>query len=76
MVAQSEQLDYFLNVVLRNYCRTAEENDILYDEMTDLRECLETLFRENADLRWRLKEAGIDAPASAFVTEEELANLA
>lgn len=69
------KLDYFLDVVMRNYCRTAEENDILYEEMADLNECLMRLYQENADLRFKLKEAGIEVPPSDFVTAEQLADL-
>ena len=74
MAATKEtQLDYFMDVVLRNYCRAAEECEVLYEEMKDMRECLMILFQENADLRFRLKEAGIEAPISNFVTAEEAA---
>jgi cell division septum initiation protein DivIVA len=59
METNETQLDYFLNVVLRNYCRTAEENDILYQEMDDLKTELSSLYQQNADLRFRLNEAGI-----------------
>jgi hypothetical protein len=69
------QLDYFMDVVLRNYCRASEENDILYEEMTDLKECLMTLYQENADLRFRMKQAGIEAPPSNFIAPEEIADL-
>ena len=69
------QLDYFMDVVLRNYCRASEENDLLYEEMVDLKECLMKLYQENADLRFKCKEAGIEVPPSDFVTAEELAEL-
>ena len=69
------QLDYFMDVVLRNYCRSSEENDLLYEEMVDLKECLATLFQENADLRFKLQEAGIEVSPSNFVSAEELAEL-
>jgi hypothetical protein len=69
------QLDYFMDVVLRNYCRASEENDLLYEEMVDLKECLLTLYQENADLRFKLREAGIEVPPSNFVSAEELAEL-
>lgn len=65
------QLEYFMDVVLRNYCRAAEENDILYDELEDLKGCLATLFKENADLRFRLKSAGMEVPASEVMALEE-----
>lgn len=61
------QQDYVMDVLLRNYCRTAEENDILYEEMEDLRNTLKALFQENADIRFRLVQAGIEVPPSEFV---------
>lgn len=72
---QTTQLDYFMDVVLRNYCRASEENDLLYEEMTDLKECLMTLYQENADLRFRLQQAGLEVPPSNFVTAEEMAEI-
>jgi hypothetical protein len=69
------QLDYFMDVVLRNYCRASEENEILYEEMTDLKEAMMVLYQENADLRFRLKQAGIEAPPSNFIDAEEMAEL-
>ena len=72
-VTKDTQLDYFMDVVLRNYCRAAEECEIVYEEMADLRNCLSILFQENADLRFRLKEAGLEVPLSNFVSAEELA---
>lgn len=69
------QLDYFLDVVLRNYCRASEENDLLYQEITDLKDCLVKLFQENADLRFKLQEAGIEVPPSDFVSAEEMAEI-
>jgi hypothetical protein len=69
------QLDYFMDVVLRNYCRASEENDLLYEEMVDLKECLCKLYQENADLRFKLQEVGIEVPPSDFVSAEELAEL-
>ena len=75
-IKQNEgKLDYFMDVVLRQYCRAAEENDILYEEAEDLRECLATLFTENADLRFLLVNAGIEVPPSDFVSSEELAEI-
>jgi hypothetical protein len=71
---QQTQLDYFMDVLLRNYCRTAEENEFLYDELTELRSVVTTLFHENSELRFLLTDAGVEAPSSAFVTEEELAH--
>ena len=71
----ANQLDYFMDVVLRNYCRASEENDLLYEEMTDLKECLTVLYQENADLRFKCKNAGIEVPASNFVCAEALAEL-
>jgi hypothetical protein len=72
-VTKDTQLDYFMDVVLRNYCRAAEECEFLYEEAEDLRNCLSILFQENADLRFRLTEAGLDVPPSSFVTAEEAA---
>lgn len=72
-VTKDTQLDYFMDVVLRNYCRAAEECEIVYEEMAGLRECLSILFQENSDLRFRLKESGIEVPLSNFVSAEELA---
>ena len=69
------QLDYFMDVVLRNYCRASEENDLLYEEMVDLKDCLFRLYQENADLRFKLKELGVEVPPSDFVNAEELAEL-
>ena len=69
------QLDYFMDVVLRNYCRASEENDLLYEEMVDLKDCLFKLYQENADLRFKLKELGVEVPPSDFVSAEELAEL-
>lgn len=69
------QLDYFMDVVLRNYCRASEEVDLLYEEISDLKECLTTLYQENADLRFQLKQAGIEVPPSDFVSAEELAEI-
>jgi hypothetical protein len=69
------QLDYFMDVVLRNYCRASEENDILYEEMTDLKEAMMVLYQENADLRFLLKQAGIEAPPTNFISAEEIAEL-
>ena len=69
------QLDYFMDVILRNYCRASEENDLLYEEMIDLKECLMKLYQENADLRFRLREAGIEVPPSDFVSAEQLAEI-
>lgn len=70
-VKNETQLDYFMDVVLRQYCRASEECEVLYGEMQDMRNCLSILFQENADLRFRLTEAGIEAPISNFVTAEE-----
>ena len=64
-----------MDVVLRNYCRASEEVDVLYNEIADLKDCLSTLFQENADLRFRLNEAGIEAPPTDFVSAEELAEI-
>lgn len=76
MPAKSEtQLDYFMDVVLRNYCRSAEENDLLFEENADLKDCLMKLYQENADLRFKLQEAGITVEPSDFVTAEELAEI-
>jgi len=69
------QLDYFMDVVMRNYCRAAEENDILYEEMSDLKEAMMVLYQENADLRFLLKQAGIEAPPTNFITPEEIAEI-
>jgi hypothetical protein len=76
MPAKNEtKLDYFMDVILRNYCRSSEENDILYEEMVDLKDCLFNLYQENADLRFKLQKAGIEVLPSDFVITEELANL-
>ena len=69
------QLDYFMDVVLRNYCRASEENDLLYEEMEDLKECMTKLYQENADLRFKLKEAGIEVAPSDFISAEALTEL-
>lgn len=49
-----------MDVILRNYVRAAEENEILYTEVLDLREMMMTLMSENSDLRLQLSEAGIE----------------
>ena len=69
------QLEYFMDVVLRNYCRAAEENDILYEELADIRETFTSLLKENADLRFQLKQAGVEVPPSEFVPTEALEEL-
>ena len=69
------QLDYFMDVVMRNYCRAAEENEILFQELEDMRSCVSTLFKENADLRFALTEAGLDVPVSEFDTDFEDASI-
>jgi hypothetical protein len=72
---EQTKLDYFMDVLLRNYCRTMEENEILYEEMTDLKNEMGILFRENADMRHMLKELGVEAPVSDFVSTEDLAEI-
>ena len=72
-VTKDTQLDYFMDVVLRNYCRAAEECEFLYQEAEDLRNQLSIIYQENSDLRFRMKEAGLEVPVSNFVTAEELA---
>jgi hypothetical protein len=72
---EETKLDYFMDVLLRNYCRTMEENEILYEEMCELKEVLGVLFRENADMRHMLAKEGIHAPASQFVSAEQLADI-
>jgi hypothetical protein len=75
MPAKNEtKLDYFMDVILRNYCRSSEENDILYEEMVDLKDCLFNLYQENADLRFQLQKAGIEVLPSDFVSSEEIEN--
>ena len=74
MAATKEtQLDYFIDVVMRQYCRATEECEVLYEEARDMRECLSILFQENADLRFRLQEAGFEVPVSNFVSAEDAA---
>lgn len=70
-----QKVDYFMDVVLRNYCRVSEELDVVYGEIEAMQVVLTNLFRENADLRFLLKEAGIEAPLSDLVTAEELAEI-
>jgi hypothetical protein len=41
--------------------------------MEDLEACMASLFRENAELRFRLQQAGIEIPVSDFVPVEEAA---
>jgi hypothetical protein len=65
------QNDYVMDVLLRKFCRTTEENDILYEEIDDLRTVLKNLFQENADLRHQLKEAGIEAAPSEFIIMDD-----
>lgn len=72
---KEDQLDYFIDVVVRNYCRASEECEVLYGEIQDMRECLSILFQENADLRFRMKEAGLETPVSNFVTAEQAAEI-
>jgi hypothetical protein len=60
------QQDYVMNVLLRQYCRASEENEILYAEMAELRDAMSVLFSENADLRFLLTEVGIELPPSSF----------
>lgn len=69
------QQDYVMDVLLRNYCRASEETEILYEEIEDLQETLKLLFQENADIRFMLKQAGIEPPPSQFIildNEEEI----
>lgn len=65
------QLDYFMNVIVRNFCRTMEENDVMLDEMCDLKESYFKILQENADLRFKLKQSGIEVPHSTFTVEED-----
>lgn len=67
---ETTKLDYFIDVVLRNYCRAAEENDMLVQETTDQRDFIASLLQENADLRHRLKELGIDLPSKVTFDED------
>ena len=60
-----------MDVLLRQYCRTAEENDILYDEIEDIRNALKTLLTENADLRFILRSAGLELPPSEFIVVDD-----
>ena len=68
---QTAKIDYFMDVILRNYCRAAEENDILYEELEDLRGFTGELLKENADLRFRLHEAGVEAPPTVVQSDED-----
>jgi len=68
---QESQLDYFMDVLLRNYCRASEENDILYEEVADLRIAMATLFRENSELRHLMVKADIPVPPSEFMTSAD-----
>jgi hypothetical protein len=74
-MANPTQQDYTMDVLLRKWCRTTEENDILYEEIEDMRNALRALFQENADLRFMLKAAGIEAPPSMFVSVNDDSNL-
>jgi hypothetical protein len=65
-VTNDTQLSYFMDVVLRQYCRSAEENDILYEELEDMKDAFAVLLIENADLRFLLNQAGIEAPTPSF----------
>jgi len=66
------QKDYQMDVLLRQYCRLAEENEIIYEELDSMREAFSILLQENADLRHMMKEASMELPASSF---EPLDNL-
>ncbi len=68
---QPTQESYVMDVLLRNYCRTSEENDLLYEEIDDLRTTMKALFQENADIRFILKKAGLEPPPSEFVIISE-----
>ena len=71
MAKSPSQDNYVMDVLLRKFCRTTEENDILYEEIDDLRNVLKTLFQENADLRHQLKEAGIEVAPSEFIIMDD-----
>lgn len=60
------KLEYFTDVVLKNYCRTSDELECVYEEMADLQEAFTVLLIENADLRFLAKNAGLELPPSNF----------
>jgi len=68
MAKSPTQQEYVMDVLMRNFCRASEENEILYEEINDVRSALSVLFRENADLRFKLREAGVELPPSEFIT--------
>jgi hypothetical protein len=60
-----------MDVLLRQYVKTAEENDILYTEVITLREMMLALLQENADLRFQLGEAGVEVVPSPLGVHPE-----
>jgi hypothetical protein len=72
---QETRLDYFMDVLLRQYCRTMEENEVLHEEIHEAKLAISTLFQESALMRHLLKSNGIDVPVSDFVPAEDLAEL-
>ena len=71
------QLKYFMDVIVRRFCRTTEENELLIEEVQDLEEGMADLLQENADLRFKLQQAGIEVSPCKFVpSEEDLAEIA
>ncbi len=72
---QEKQLEYFTDVLLRNYCRVLEENEVMYEEMHEMKMAMAILFQESADMRRLLKTNGIEVPVSDFVPAEDLAEL-
>ena len=71
------QLKYFMDVVVRRFCRTSEENELLIEEVQDLEESMADLLQENADLRFKCQQAGIEVTPCKFVpSPEDLAILA
>jgi hypothetical protein len=69
------KLDYFMDVLLRNYCRVLEENDVIYEELDEVHAALAILFRENAAMREQLTAMGVRVEPSSFIPEEQLAEI-